>query len=182
MTTTIHPQLPVHSVPRQASQRASKPTLRIEGLVTQPLELTPADLAQLARHSFSEDFYCEEQWVTPQQHWAGPRLSEVVQLANPLPTAAYVRVHAGNYVVPISLAEAALALLADTLNHQPLTIEHGAPWRLALTGAACFTSVKWVERLELTAEPGDNVGERVSAARRRIRSSRAAASATSEDE
>lgn len=171
----IHPHLPVHHVPRQASQQASKPTLRIEGLVAQPCTLTPADLTHLPRHSFHEDFYCEEHWVTPQQHWAGPRINDVLQLAGPLPAAAYVRVHAGNYVVPISLAEAEHALLADTLNHQPLPVEHGAPWRLAMSGAACFTSVKWVERLEVTAEPGENVGEQVSEARRRIRSERAAA-------
>jgi DMSO/TMAO reductase YedYZ molybdopterin-dependent catalytic subunit len=92
---------------------------------------------------------------------------DVLTLAHPLPTARYVRVHAGNYVVPIALTEAELALLADTLNEQPLAVEHGAPWRLALPGAACFISVKWVDRLELTTEPGENVGERVAAARNR---------------
>ena len=172
---TIHTALPTHHVPRQASRLAVNPLLRVEGLGVEPRSLSPVDLAQLAKGSFTEDFHCEQQWTTPQQKWGGPRLLDVLNLVHPLPAAKYVRVHAGNYVVPIALAEAEQALLADTLNDQPLAVEHGGPWRLALPGAPCFTSVKWVERLELTAEPGENVGERVAEARSRIQAARTAA-------
>jgi len=172
---TIHTQLPTHNVPRQASRLAATPLLRIEGLVVEPRSLLPVELAQLARGSFTEDFHCEQHWTTPQQKWSGPRLIDVLNLVHPLPAAKYIRVHAGNYVVPIALSEAEQALLADTLNDQPLAVEHGAPWRLTLPGAACFISVKWVERLELTAEPGENVGERVAEARSRIRTVRTVA-------
>jgi DMSO/TMAO reductase YedYZ molybdopterin-dependent catalytic subunit len=106
---------------------------------------------------------------------------DVLALAKPLPTAHYVRVHAGNYVVPLSLAEAEHALLADTLNDQPLAVEHGAPWRLALAGGACFTSVKWVDRLELCAEPGENVGQRVAQRRAQLQQARAAAALLDQD-
>lgn len=179
---TIHPQLPTHPVPRQASQLAANPQLRIDGLVTEPCTIVPTDLAPLARASFTEDFHCEEDWTVPQQRWRGSRLLDVLSLAEPLPAAKYVRVHAGNYVVPLSLMEAEQALLADTLNDQPLAVEHGAPWRLALAGGVCFTSVKWVDRLELTDEPGANVGERVATARRRIRLGRAAAASAMSEE
>lgn len=175
-----YPQLPTHPVPRQANRLAANPRLRIEGLVAQERAVTPADLAHLDRSSFTEDFHCEQHWTAPRQKWSGPRLIDVIKLAEPLPAARYVRVHAGNYVVPISLAEAEKALLADTLNNQPLAMEHGAPWRLALMGGACFTSVKWVDRLEVTDEPGNNVGERVAEARSRIQRTRASASAVRE--
>jgi len=168
----VHDQLPTHPVPRKATRLAADPQLRIEGMVKRACSITPADLADLARGSFTEDFHCELHWTTPQQKWSGVRLLDVLNLAEPLPAARYVRIYASNYVVPISLAEAEHALLADSLNDQPLQVEHGAPWRLALAGGACFTSVKWVERIELTVEPGDNVGERAARTRKLIQMTR----------
>lgn len=145
----------------------SAPTLRIEGLVSHPCALRMTDLAQLPRASFTETFSCDEQWQAKSQSWVGPRLLDLLALAGLLPAARYVRVGAGDYVVPVLLAEAAGAILADTLNGQPLTAEHGASWRLALPGKQCFTSVKWVDRLEVTAVRGDNAGARLTSARRR---------------
>jgi DMSO/TMAO reductase YedYZ molybdopterin-dependent catalytic subunit len=79
------------------------------------------------------------------------RLADVVALAGPLPAARYVRVHAGEYIVSVPLDGAGAALLCDELNGRPLPPAHGAPWRLLVPGGACFTSVKWVDRLELAA-------------------------------
>lgn len=153
-------ELPYHDIPVQVNEWISKPTLRIVGLVAKPQMLTAADLlaarASFSRTSFTQDFLCDGKWTVPNQEWSGYRLLDVLTLAKPLPTAAYIRVGSGDYVVPISLEEAEHALLADTLNGQLLTVQHGAPWRLALFGGRCFTSVKWVDRLELTAEPGEN--------------------------
>lgn len=153
-------ELPFHDIPAQVNEWITQPTLRIVGLVAQPQTLSAADLlaarASFSRASFTQDFLCDGKWTVPDQQWSGYRLLDVLALAKPLPTAKYIRVGSGDYIVPITLEDAANALLADTLNGQPLTVEHGAPWRLALFGGRCFTSVKWVERLELTADPGDN--------------------------
>lgn len=155
-------ELPFHEIPAQVTEWINKPTLRIVGLVAKPQILSAADLlaarATFSRTSFTQDFLCDGKWTVPDQQWSGYRLLDVLALAKPLPTAKYIRVGSGDYVVPIALAEAEHALLADTLNGQPLTAAHGAPWRLALFGGRCFTSVKWVEQLELTAEPGENTG------------------------
>ncbi|MEZ4737539.1 MAG: molybdopterin-dependent oxidoreductase [Caldilineaceae bacterium] len=157
--------LPRHEVPAQAIAWTANPTLRIVGLVAQPQILTASDLAAdhlaLPRTSFTEDFLCDGKWTVPDQQWSGYRLLDLLHLAGPLPAAQYVRVGSGDYVVPLSLADAANALLADQLNGQPLTVEHGAPWRLALFGGRCFTSVKWVDRLELVAEPGENTSLKI---------------------
>ena len=171
----IYPELPIHAVPESIQAVVSEPGLRVEGLVSQPCLIKPADLATLPRASFTENFSCDEQWVATSQTWSGPRLIDVLKLAGLLPAAKYVRVGAGEYVVPILLADATQALLADTLNDQPLTLEHGAPWRLALPGARCFTSVKWVDRLELVTERGENMGARITSTR--LRAERAEASA-----
>lgn len=142
-----------------ASERAAdQRLLHVSGLVIRPCRFTVTDLADLPRATFTETFSCDDQWATQSQRWCGPRLLDILELAGLLPTAKYVRVGAGEYVVPVLLAEAAGALLADTLNDEPLTAEHGAPWRLALPGKQCFTSVKWVDRLEVTAKRGLNVG------------------------
>ena len=162
----IYPEMPLHAVP-EAVQPTTESGLSIAGLVSNPRLLTPADLATVPKASFTENFSCDEQWVATNQTWSGPRLLDVLNLVGLLPSANYVRVGAGEYVVPILLADAARALLADTLNDQPLALEHGAPWRLALPGARCFISVKWVDRLELTAEAGKNAAIAILRARNR---------------
>ncbi|CAN5631184.1 hypothetical protein BH10CHL1_BH10CHL1_33160 [soil metagenome] len=111
--------LPIHAVPESIQPLTTEVGLRIEGLVNKPCWLKLADLAVLPRASFTENFSCDEQWVAISQTWSGPRLFDILNLAGLLPTAKYVRVGAGEYVVPVLLQEAAQALLADTLNDHP---------------------------------------------------------------
>jgi DMSO/TMAO reductase YedYZ molybdopterin-dependent catalytic subunit len=157
--------LPSHAVAAADRERAARAMLRIDGLVARPLEVSQADLARLPHAVLEEPFSCEEGWSVPGLRWGGLRLADVLALAEPLPAARYVRVGAGPYVAPVPLAEAVAALLADELNGEPLSIEHGAPWRLVLPGGACYTSVKWLDRLELTAEPGEHTAQRLAGAR-----------------
>ncbi|MBX3013759.1 MAG: molybdopterin-dependent oxidoreductase [Caldilineaceae bacterium] len=149
--------------------------LRIDGLVAQACHLTVQDLSLLPRESVTEWIPDLKDGVTVQETWSGVRLSMVLRMAQPLPTARYVRIHAGHFVVPIALAEVDAAILVDSWNGQPLTVAYGAPWRLALVGGACFTRVKWIERLEVTAEPGENVGQALAQLRSQLQRSRAAA-------
>jgi DMSO/TMAO reductase YedYZ molybdopterin-dependent catalytic subunit len=139
----------------------------VSGLVAHPRALTPDDLAAFPRVDLAEAFTCEEGWSVPGLEWRGLRLATVLALAAPLAGARYVRVRSGEYAVPLPLAEADNALLCDTLNGEPLPLEHGAPWRLIVAGGSCFTSVKWVTHLELTAEPGEASGEQIAKARLR---------------
>ena len=157
-------KLPIHP-DRGPSDRGDEARLRIDGLVQETLELRAADLAALPRIERAEPFACEEGWTVPEVRWRGMLLADVIGLAGALPSARYVRVHAGEFVVPVSLDEAPAAMICDEMNEEPLTRTHGAPWRLFVPGNACFTSVKWVERLEVTAEPGENEGERIARAR-----------------
>jgi DMSO/TMAO reductase YedYZ molybdopterin-dependent catalytic subunit len=128
--------------------------LSINGLVRRATRVGARDLAILPRAALQQPFICDEGWVVPSLRWSGVWLSDVLSIAEPSPEALFVRVGAGAYAVPLALAEASEALLADTLDDRPLGPDHGAPWRLVLRGGACYTSVKWVDRLELVAEPG----------------------------
>ena len=122
--------LPAHPVPDSSRASASDAVLRIEGLVERPVALSSADLADLPRLPLTDDFRCTEGWSVPNLRWEGVRLSDVLALARPRPEARYVRVGADEYVVPLALDQAGLALLCDRLDGQPLSLAHGAPWRL----------------------------------------------------
>lgn len=160
-----HESLPTHPVPQDRRTLSAAPALLITGLVTRPLTVTPADLAALTRVDLTDDFTCEEGWSTPGLHWQGVRLSDVLALAGTAPSARFVRVCSGEYAAPLSIAESGRAILCDQLNGQPLSVEHGAPWRLVIPGDACYTSVKWVDRLEVAPEAGDFSGQRIARAR-----------------
>jgi DMSO/TMAO reductase YedYZ molybdopterin-dependent catalytic subunit len=158
-------QLPEHEVPDAVKARVDAP-LVVDGLVERELRLTAADLARLARDAFTEAFRCEEGWEVPGLAWEGYRLGDVLALAGVRPEARFVRVGSGEYVVPVSLEDARRALLCDRLNGEPLARKNGAPWRLSVPGAVCFASVKWVDRLTLAAEPGENTGMRIARSRK----------------
>jgi DMSO/TMAO reductase YedYZ molybdopterin-dependent catalytic subunit len=158
-------RLPAHPIPDRVRSSTADAVLRIEGLVERPLSLSGADLADLPRVALTDDFTCAEGWSVPDLRWEGPRLSQVLALARPRSEARYVRVCADAYAVPLTLEQAELALLCDRLAGQPLSLAHGAPWRLLLPAGDCFTSVKWVSRLELCAEPGENTGQCIAQAR-----------------
>jgi DMSO/TMAO reductase YedYZ molybdopterin-dependent catalytic subunit len=141
--------------------------LQISGLTARSLDLTPDDLVALPRVDLDENFSCDEHRAAQAQCWRGIRVSDVVALAAPLPEARFVRVGSGGFVIPLALAECEAALLSETLNGEPLSVERGGPWRLVVPGGRCFTSVKWVNRLELAAESGRDTGELIEQARQR---------------
>lgn len=168
----IRNTLPLHA-PVDAETRADgevgSGSLDIRGGVMRPGPLSMAGLSALPRERLTERFACEEGWAVEGLTWQGIPLRAIVALCEPLPEVRYVRVCAGHYWLALPLADLDRALLCDTLNEEPLSREHGAPWRLVVSGGACFTSVKWVDRLELTAEAGAQTAERI--ARDRLSSS-----------
>ncbi len=162
----IRDDLPVHPLPVDAPEcGAEVGSLRVGGLVWRSCILSAVELDALPHRRLAEPFACEEGWVVNDLVWEGIPLREALALCQPLPEARCVRVSAGSYWVALPLDELDHALLCDRLNGEPLTRAHGAPWRLVLSGGACFTSVKWVNALELAAEPGDATAERIARGR-----------------
>jgi DMSO/TMAO reductase YedYZ molybdopterin-dependent catalytic subunit len=150
----------VHRVPSSAKQQAENPLLRVDGLVARSLDLSVEDVAGLPRYELAETFTCDAERAANGQRWRGVRVSDVVAMAEPLTDARFVRVSSGGFVIHVAIDDST-ALLCDTLDDQPLSLERGAPWRLVVPGGRCFTSVKWVSRLELAAEVGRDSGERI---------------------
>lgn len=155
-TLPVHPQITQEKRPDDEAG-----ALNVVGLVERPHMLSTAELGALPRERLAERFICEEGWAVERLAWEGIPLHEVLMLCAPLPNARYVRVCAGSYWLALPLDELDHALLCDRLDEAPLAREHGAPWRLVLSGGACYTSVKWVSRLELAAEAGAETAERI---------------------
>jgi DMSO/TMAO reductase YedYZ molybdopterin-dependent catalytic subunit len=158
------PTFPPTSADRE---RAARARIRIDGLVARPIELTMADLRRLPRAVLEEPFVCEEGWQVPGLRWKGIGLSELLALAEPLENARYVRAASGDWVVPLAVADAERGVVCDELNGEPLTVEHGTPWRLVVSGAACYTNVKWLDHLELVTDPGEDDARRIAMSRSR---------------
>ncbi|MGC2210089.1 MAG: molybdopterin-dependent oxidoreductase [Candidatus Korobacteraceae bacterium] len=154
--------LPVHPTGRAG---AEPKTIRIDGLAAHPAELALADLQRLPQQELTEDFSCEEGWTVPNLKWQGPTLEAVLAIAEPHSEAKWVQASAGDFSVPIPLQEAHRVLLAISLGGEAVPTEHGGPVRLVLAGGDCWTSIKWIDHLELRAAPGENTGKTIALGR-----------------
>lgn len=154
--------LPVHS---GGPPQPAHPRLVVDGLVTRRLELTPADLAAFPLAEVIDDFRCLEGWSVPGLYWRGVALATVLDAAGVAAQARSVQASAGEFSVPLTLEQARSALLATQLGDAPLPREHGGPVRLVVPGADCFASIKWLDRIELRAEPGQNTGREIALGR-----------------
>ena len=154
--------LPVHPGSPPESDR---PRLVVEGLVAHRLELTPADLALLPLADMTDDFRCLEGWSVPGLHWRGVALTTLLDAAGIAANASHVQASAGDFSTPLTLDQARRALLATHLDDAPLAREHGGPVRLVVPGADCFTSIKWLDRIELSAQPGQDTAREIALGR-----------------
>ncbi len=143
-------ELPIHSDPIEGE---GWERLRLEGLVARPLELGANDLAGLPQQHLTEDFRCTDGWTVPELAWEGVPLRVLLDMAGPSSDSNYVTIYAGDYTVGLPLYEVynSNVLIALRLNSRTLTTEHGRPCRLVVSGRQCDFSVKWVDRIEVTA-------------------------------
>ena len=124
--------------------------LRVDGLVDRPLELTLDDLQ--AGDELDATLDCTGGFYST-QHWRGVELARLLHRARPTTDAGHVRVisHTG-YRWSFSLDDASGLLLATDVGDEALSHDHGAPLRLVAPGRRGFQWVKWVTRLELSAD------------------------------
>lgn len=131
--------------------------LRVFGLVERPLELSWPEFKALPRTALRADFHCVTRWSRFDLAWEGVRLSSVLELAGPRAGARFLIQHcAEGYTTNTTLADAAHALLADSLEGAPLPLEHGGPLRLLLPSLYAWKSGKFLTGLEL--RPDDAPG------------------------
>ena len=139
--------------------------LRIDGLVRSPRELRYEELLRLPRAQQVSDFHCVTGWSVRDVHWAGVRFEHLLALAGPLPAAGALRLVSAEVPYEDSLTlEQALrsdALLAYQMDGEPVSRPHGAPVRVVLPAMYGYKNVKWVNRIEVVAQPSDGFWEKL---------------------
>ncbi|HXS99118.1 MAG TPA: sulfite oxidase-like oxidoreductase [Elusimicrobiota bacterium] len=133
--------------------------LRIFGEVENPVTLSWADFRALPRADQTTDFHCVTTWSKKDVRWRGVKMSEIFKLVRPKATANFVIQGSRDaYATNTSVFEAGQddAMIADTLDGEPLPIEHGGPVRMVIPTLYAWKSAKFLRSLEFTArdQPG----------------------------
>ncbi|MEU4647555.1 molybdopterin-dependent oxidoreductase [Nocardia fluminea] len=140
------------------------PVIEVGGALTQPFTLTMTDLAQLPRVEMRADFHCVAGWSATDLRWEGIPFAtfyrtRVEPILAPGMSISHVVFEGLDGFQSIALIEDALAddvLIADRLDGQPLTSDHGAPIRLVSPGQYGFVSTKHLCRIAFhTSAPID---------------------------
>ena len=138
--------------------------LKVYGLVANPGEFSLEELESLQKSEQTTEHQCIQGW-TAIGEWGGVRVSELMRLVKPLPTAKYLVFHSigtgekdeyghGNTlkeyheIIGMELAKHPQTLLAYEMNYTPLSIEHGAPLRLRVETEMGYKMVKWLKGIE----------------------------------
>jgi sulfite oxidase len=100
--------------------------------------------------------------------WSGVPLADVLEHAGVVDGASHVWFvgadalsgkHSGDVFggsIPLAKAMERSTLLADMMNGEPLSAEHGAPLRVIVPGYIGARSVKWLREIRLEREPSPN--------------------------
>jgi DMSO/TMAO reductase YedYZ molybdopterin-dependent catalytic subunit len=128
--------------------------LQIEGEVNHPIQLSLKNLQTLPFTSMVIRHVCVEGWAAIVQ-WGGVQLSELLRLVQPKSSARYVYFKsADGYYESWDLASAMhpQTLMVYQKNGQPLSVDNGAPLRLASPIKLGYKQSKWVTQIVLTAQ------------------------------
>lgn len=123
--------------------------LKIAGEVNNPMQLSLAEIQKLPLTTMVVRHVCVEGWAAVVQ-WGGVRLQELARLVQPKPSARYVYfTSADGYYESWDLASSLhpQTLMVYQRNGQPLSIDNGAPLRLASPIKLGYKQSKWVTQI-----------------------------------
>ncbi len=145
----------IRSVEQTPSFNPDTWRLAIDGLVDKPLTIGYNDLLKLKSEEQFSDFHCVEGWSVDKVKWKGVRLRTIFDMVGLKPGAGFVTFHSasGIYLDSLTIKEALEpeVMLAYMLNDELLPGEQGMPLRLVMPRMFGYKSVKWVNRITLTA-------------------------------
>jgi DMSO/TMAO reductase YedYZ molybdopterin-dependent catalytic subunit len=138
---------PVYFISDDAPMPPPNWTLKVGGLVAQPMVLTLAQLRRMPRTDMRVRHHCVEGWSAVAS-WHGVRLSEIATLVRPDPRVRYVEFRSfdSNYWSSWDLGSAMhpQTLLAYGFDGQPLYSDHGAPLRVYSAVKLGYKNVKYL--------------------------------------
>ncbi|MCY3567049.1 MAG: molybdopterin-dependent oxidoreductase [Chloroflexi bacterium] len=127
--------------------------LRVHGEVAQPVQLTLAEISEIARHRATATLDCTGGWYTVQD-WSGLRLSDLIDIASPSQNAESIVIESvTGFNRRFALSDADRLLLATHIKGEWLSSGHGYPLRLVAPGHRGYNWVKWVTRIEVSSKP-----------------------------
>ena len=128
--------------------------LTIDGAVQRSMQLSLAEIQTLPLTSMVIRHVCVEGWAAIVQ-WGGVRLQELAKIVQPKPEARYVYFKsADGYYESWDLASSLhpQTLMVYQKNGQPLSIDNGAPLRLASPIKLGYKQSKWVTQITFLNE------------------------------
>jgi DMSO/TMAO reductase YedYZ molybdopterin-dependent catalytic subunit len=138
------------------SRSRSDWSLKVDGLVEQPFELSYEELVAMPATDLHRDFQCVTGWRVPDVAWRGVRLSRLLERAGVKPEARALRIHSfdGAYTESLTLAQARRddVIAAYRFEGGPISDAHGGPVRLYVAPMYGYKSLKWLDRIELTRD------------------------------
>ena len=127
--------------------------LEIGGLVRKPQSFTYEQLLALPRAHQVSTFHCVTGWTVHDVRWSGVRLSQLLDLVEPLPAAKALRFDSLEqpYNDSLTMEQAKLhdVMLALEMDGQPLSRPHGSPARVVIPEMYGYKGVKWLTKIEL---------------------------------
>src|SRR5438093_939046 len=154
--TRDFPVLSAGPTPRTPLDRWS---LRVEGLVREPVSWTWMEFLALPTRDWDVDISCVTKWTKLDMRWHGVSVDTLLEGVELDPTAAFVIAWSdGGYTTNLPLGDVlnGQAFVAYEYDGRPLSPEHGGPARLVVPGRYFWKSAKWIRGLRLQAqdEPG----------------------------
>lgn len=128
-------------------------SLRVDGLVQEPLHVSFCELRDLGLVRQVTDFHCVEGWSVYDVPWDGIPLSHLLAKVGPSSAAKFLKIHCvgGKYFeqLPIAVAMEGKTMLAIGVDGSTLPLGHGFPARIVVPRLLGYKSAKYVERIEL---------------------------------
>ncbi|NDJ59736.1 MAG: molybdopterin-dependent oxidoreductase [Chloroflexi bacterium] len=151
----FQPQVPqIHQI------RPSQWAFSIGGRVAHPLILSFWDLLALPAVEQRSAIAAwagsagDQAPLIEEANWRGVTFETLLAAVDSAPDVRYATIHAsGRYSTILTLDQLRRALLAYDKDDAMLAANDGFPARLVAPGLAAYKQPKWVERVELTAEP-----------------------------
>ena len=128
---------------------------RAWGELNAEMEWNWKEFLALPQTTIRADFHCVTTWSRFDDDWTGVLFKDLVARLDLKPTARFVMQHAyGGYTTnfPLDLLVNEDAILAHTLNGEPLPAKHGGPLRMFTPRRYVWKGAKWINGVEFMAK------------------------------
>lgn len=128
-------------------------SLKVFGMVEEEKTLSYLEFMDLPMIQVFADIHCVTTWSRLDNLWKGVSTAELKKLVKISPSAKFVIAHAaGGFTTNLSYSDFFQpdVLFAVEHNHEPLSIDHGAPVRLVVPRLYFWKSAKWLTGIEFT--------------------------------